>query len=96
MMEKRIDGLTAYDILEHPECPITLPKASSMTQARIDFQSRENQVIDWYKENKHLFPDKNIMNWTKKQIQTYGIFLAILGILIGISATLMVQALLAL
>jgi len=31
------------------------------------------------------------MNWSKKQIQWYGFLIAVLGILLGISATLSIQ-----
>jgi hypothetical protein len=34
------------------------------------------------------------MNWTKKQTQWYGAFMAILGIALGISGTMMVLAIL--
>ena len=34
------------------------------------------------------------MNWDKKQVQFYGVVIAILGILIGISGTIFIQQLL--
>jgi hypothetical protein len=51
-MMKRIDGLSAYDILKIEGCPITLPRARSMTQARLDYEGREDQIFEWYLNNK--------------------------------------------
>jgi hypothetical protein len=31
------------------------------------------------------------MNWTKKQTQWYGVFCAVLGLLIGITGTILIQ-----
>lgn len=45
---KTMHGKTAYQILDMPECPIKLPYASSMTSARIDFESREDGILAWY------------------------------------------------
>lgn len=47
---KTSNGLSAYEVLEHPKCPIKLPSARSMTQASIDFYSRQPQIIQWYNE----------------------------------------------
>lgn len=49
---KKIDGLDAYDIMRIHGCPISLPTARSMTQASIDFYSRQDAVIDWYIKEK--------------------------------------------
>lgn len=51
MYNKEINGLSAYDILKMPECPIKLPSARSMTQARLDFNHYEDSIIDWYKNH---------------------------------------------
>lgn len=49
--EKRIDGMTAYDILhKYPDCP-GLPRARSMTQARIDYYHYQDGIIQWYIDN---------------------------------------------
>lgn len=45
---KTISGLSAYDILRMSECPLTLPTARSMTQARMDYEHREDGIISWY------------------------------------------------
>lgn len=42
------DGKCSSDIYHMPECPITMPRATSMTQASIDWYSHEQSVIDWY------------------------------------------------
>lgn len=54
MIEKdQEDGMSAYDILrEFPDCPIKLPTARSMTQARIDYQTLSPAIFEWYKNNK--------------------------------------------
>jgi len=52
MLKKNKEGLSAYDILDIEGCPITLPKARSMTQARIDYEQREEQIFQWYENNK--------------------------------------------
>lgn len=44
------DGLTGYDILKLPGCPITLPSARSMTQARIDYEQHEADLFNWYND----------------------------------------------
>lgn len=49
-LNKNEQGLTAYDILAMPECPIKLPTARSMTQAAIDYNSIEKRVFEWYDE----------------------------------------------
>lgn len=46
---KTVDGLSGYDILKMPQCPIKLPTARSMTQARIDFEHLEDSIFEWYK-----------------------------------------------
>lgn len=62
---KTIDGLTAYDIMnKYKDCPIHMPRARSMTQARIDFESREESVIEWYKENKQPY-----VSWFRRLIR---------------------------
>ena len=48
---KRVHGKTAYEILDLPNCPISLPYARSMTQARIDFENREEAILEWYKRH---------------------------------------------
>lgn len=45
---KYVAGKNAYDIIKMPESPFTLPKARSMTQARIDFEAIEDRAIEWY------------------------------------------------
>lgn len=52
MEAKNSDGLTAYDILRLPNCPIKLPVARSMTQASIDYKHIEPRVFEWYEKNK--------------------------------------------
>jgi hypothetical protein len=37
-----------YKILELPGCPVTLPKARSMTQARMDLEHLKPAIIEWY------------------------------------------------
>jgi len=49
---KTYDGKNAYDVLrECKNCPIKLPSARSMTQARIDYENRAQSIVDWYNEN---------------------------------------------
>jgi hypothetical protein len=51
------DGLTAYDILrKYPECPIRLPFARSMTQARIDYEHVRKSIIQWYNNTQNKQP----------------------------------------
>lgn len=54
------DGLSAYDILNKfdKDCPIKLPHARSMTQAKIDYEHREQAIISWYESQK--MPDTKI------------------------------------
>ena len=47
-----VDGLTGYDILRMPGCPITLPMATSMTQAALDMASAEPRLKAWYLKQK--------------------------------------------
>lgn len=61
---KTMHGKTAYQILDMPECPISLPYARSMTTARIDYESREDSILEWY--------DRYVKN--KKSIQ-FGVFI---------------------
>lgn len=42
------DGKCTSDIYHMDECPIKMPRASSMTQASIDWYSHEDQLIEWY------------------------------------------------
>ncbi len=42
------DGKCSSDIYHMDECPISMPKATSMTQASIDWYFREQKIIDWY------------------------------------------------
>lgn len=51
-MNRNKQGLSAYDILKIEGCPITLPRARSMTQARIDYETWEPAIFDWY-ENEY-------------------------------------------
>lgn len=44
------DGKLSSDIYHMSECPIKMPRATSMTQASIDWYSREQSIIDWYEE----------------------------------------------
>ena len=45
-------GMSAYNILnDYPKCPIRLPHARSMTQAKIDFEFREDDILKWYMNN---------------------------------------------
>lgn len=46
--KKTVNGLNAYDILRLPECHLSLPTARSMTQAKIDYEHREDGIINWY------------------------------------------------
>lgn len=62
---KTIDGLNSYDILRMPECPIKLPRARSMTQAKLDFEHLEDSIIEWYKNHKFEQKKKQF----KKQIR---------------------------
>jgi hypothetical protein len=45
---KTLNGLSAYQILHIKDCPFKLPKARSMTQARLDYESLEDQILKWY------------------------------------------------
>lgn len=48
---KTKDGKTAYEVLDAcPFCPIKLPSARSMTQAKIDYESRAHSIVKWYDE----------------------------------------------
>jgi hypothetical protein len=50
---KTKDGKNAYDVLrERNDCPIRLPRARSMTQAKIDYEQRANDIIKWYNNQK--------------------------------------------
>lgn len=54
------DGYTdcvLYRILELPGCPITLPKARSMTQARTDLEHLKESIIQFYNTQKPLNHD---------------------------------------
>lgn len=46
--EKEITDMQAYDILDMPGCPIKLPHARSMTQARNDLQNIKHLLIKWH------------------------------------------------
>lgn len=49
---KTKDGKNAYEVLrECKDCPIQLPSARSMTQAKIDYESRAQGIVDWYNQN---------------------------------------------
>jgi hypothetical protein len=48
---KTKDGKTAYEVLDNcPECPIRLPRARSMTQAKIDYEHRAERIVNWYNQ----------------------------------------------
>jgi hypothetical protein len=50
---KTKDVKTAYEVLDTClDCPIHLPYARSMTQAKIDYELRAQAIIDWYDQNK--------------------------------------------
>ena len=48
------DGKTAYQIMrDYADCPRrTLPAARTMTQARTDYESIQDLVIEWYEKEK--------------------------------------------
>lgn len=37
-----------YDLLKHPECPVRLPIARSMSQASRDFYQAKQPVVEWW------------------------------------------------
>ena len=66
-MTKHFFGKTAYDILAMRGCPIKLPHATSMTQARIDYEHRQDAIMDWYK-SQYLLRMKNFFSATIKKL----------------------------
>jgi hypothetical protein len=59
MSRRNADGLTAYEIMDMPECPHKLPRARSMTQARIDYNHLEPTVFEWYDNQKAVANELN-------------------------------------
>lgn len=58
-MNIEISDTEAYEILNKPDCPIRLPKARSMTQAKIDLDSLKSSLREWNSQIKQsLSPDK--------------------------------------
>lgn len=47
MNAKEISDTEAYEILKKPGCPIGLPKARSMTQAKLDLDSLKSALREW-------------------------------------------------
>jgi len=48
IIEGKISDTQAYEILRMPGCPIQLPTARSMTQAKIDLDHLKPKIIKWY------------------------------------------------
>ena len=46
--ERGFTDAVLYMILHLPECPIALPRARSMTQARLDLEHLKPGIIKWY------------------------------------------------
>lgn len=50
-----VNGLTAYDAIKMQDAPIkSLPKARSMTQARIDYRQAEETLIPFLIEREKI------------------------------------------